>query len=88
MLHNILVSDCFMEDINTRYDPFFSIFEDENAEDKQNNDLSVNYSTNYHCTEGNELTEHPLMSDTFNRGIKLCNVEENNHLRNALMNSF
>ena len=57
MLHNILVSDCVMEDINLRYDPFFFIFKDENAEVEQNNDLIVNYCTNYHYEEGNELLE-------------------------------
>ena len=35
-----------MEDIDSRYDLFFSVFEDENAEVEQNNELIVNYSTN------------------------------------------
>ena len=56
-----------MEDINTRYDPFFSIFEDENAEVEQNNDLMVNYGTNYHYAECNELTGHPNYVGMFDR---------------------
>ena len=54
ILCNISVSYHVVEDINSRYDPFFSVFEDKNAEVEQNNDLIVNYSTNYHYAEGNE----------------------------------
>ena len=55
ILHNIIVLDHVMEDINSRYDPLFSIFEDENAEVAQNNDLIVNHSINYHYAKDNEL---------------------------------
>ena len=59
ILHNILVSGHVMEDINTRCDPYLSIFKDKKAEVKQNNDLIVDYNNNYCHAEGNYLTEHP-----------------------------
>ena len=38
---------------------FFLVFEDENLEVEQNNDLIVNYNTNYCYPEDNDFTEHP-----------------------------
>ena len=79
-----------MEDINTRYNPFFLVFEDENAEVEQNNDLIVNYNTNHHYAEGDDLTEHPdsVVRSIQQRWRELCSIEEYNCLRNALINSF
>ena len=67
ILLNILVSDSVMEDINSRYNLFFSVAEDENGEIEQNNNL-VNYSTKYHYANGNELPEiQNLLSGLLNR---------------------
>ena len=79
-----------MEDINTRYDQLFLVFNDENAEVEQYDDLIVNYNTNYYYTESNDLTEHQdsVVMSVQQRWIELCNVEEHNWLKNALMNSF
>ena len=43
-----------MEDINSRFDLFCSVFKDENTEVEPNNDLIVNHGANYHYIQGNE----------------------------------
>ena len=61
----------------------YGLFKDENKEVEQNEDLISNYNTNYHYAEGNDLKKHP-----YSVVRSLCNLEEHNHLRNVLMNSF
>ena len=49
----------------------------------------MNYS-NYQYAEGNDCSEHPesVVTSVQQIWIELCNIEEHNGLRNALVSAF
>ena len=85
ILHNILVSDHVMEDVNSTYDPFFSLDKNEEIMIPQSNEFEHQHNKYAHPESPNG--EHPdivikMVQDCW---IRLCNDKEHFRLRSSLM---